>query len=211
MRSVLWRGCRVAVAVHLSAADPLCRVLWGVGCALTAPTPHLCAPRQKKPATWSPTPLLHPPSCTAVREASQGLGGWGRPRAACALVGTHKGTLDASPPPPASGEEPLRRRPGRGWTALPDSIRQKDAGLTVSGKTPISGRAVASLSGGLERRLGTPGPPSLQSGPVAASSWRLPGPASSRRCAQPPGTGVWVPLGHGVALHLSWSQRWVNE
>lgn len=155
MRSVLWRGCRVAVAVHLSAADPLCRVLWGVGCALTAPTPHLCAPRQKKPATWSPTPLLHPPSCTAVREASQGLGGWGRPRAACALVGTHKGTLDASPPPPASGEEPLRRRPGRGWTALPDSIRQKDAGLTVSGKTPISGRAVASLSGGLERRLGT--------------------------------------------------------
>lgn len=40
----------------------------------------------------------------------------------------------------------LRRRSGRGWTALPDSIRQKDADLTVSGKTPISGCGAGALS-----------------------------------------------------------------
>lgn len=133
---------------------------------------------------------------------------WGDARHAAPGSGPLLGPMGCrSHPHLVSGEGPLQRRPGRGWTALPDSIRQKDPGLTVSGKTPIAGCDTGGLeSGGPSRRawgwllpplvllrpkgvcvggfqLGgkTPGPPESAERPQGprglVSAWSLSGPA----------------------------------
>lgn len=86
-------------------------------------------------------------------------GGWGCPSVAWVLGGIRGSQAWAGVRHLASGRcggpmncalcpPGVRRRPGRGWTALPDSIRQKDPGLTVSGKTPIAGCGAGGLACG---------------------------------------------------------------
>lgn len=141
------------------------------------------------------TPLLHQQSILAARETpprgqrappARVLGAgdvparpepWGDTRRAAPGSGPLLGPMGCgSHPNLVSSEGPLRRRPGRGWTALPDSIRQKDPGLTVSGKTPIAGCDTGGLeSGGPSRR---------------ARGWLLPPPVPC-----PKGVGGGVQLG----------------
>lgn len=167
---------------------------------------------------------------------------WGDTRHAAPGSGPLLGPMGCgSHPHLVSGEGSLRRRPGRGWTALPDSIRQKDPGLTVSGKTPITGCDTGGLeSGGPSRRarggfshtcpaapqwsggvqLGgkPPGPPE--------SAERPPGPRglmSAGASQDPPGLRpdpsmqsprcmcLWVQLGRLAPLHLTLSQCSVNK
>lgn len=181
-----------AVAVP-SAADPPCRALWGVGCALTAPhPPPVCtetkAASHLEPRTFIIAAVLH--GCDGKPVRGWGLGAGDVPERPVLWSGDTKA-------PWTAGLTPLSRwRPGRGWTALADSIRQKDAGLTVVRRPQQAVRwpPLQGARGGVSHRAQqggcTPGPPRLQSGPVATSGWSLPGPASPRPCTQPPGTGV---------------------
>lgn len=114
------------------------------------------APTARQPSAWGPPPVEPPHyntnSLLCLRQKSPvgrhrappvrdtgAVGGqawpvpWGHTRA-CAWAGVYSrlrptaGTHGPRPPlHQASGEQPLRRwRSGHGWTALPDSIRQKE-------------------------------------------------------------------------------------